>query len=67
MLLWRILQNKNTNSLAIFSEVIDNIVNYANLLSSNSDVAELLLAPLLCYIVNTKDIVSSVTRDKQAL
>ena len=58
---------KQEHKLTIFSEVIDSIVNYANLSSSNVDVAEkLLLAPLLCYTVNTKDIVSSVTRVEQA-
>ena len=46
----------------VFSEVVDSIVNYANLMNSNVDIAEkLLLAPPLCSTVNAKDIVTSVT------
>lgn len=51
------------HKVTIFSEVIDSIVIHANLSSSNVDVAEkLLLAPALCYTVNSKDIVTSVTK-----
>lgn len=56
------------HKLTIFSEVIDSILNHVNLSSSDVDVAEKLLsAPLLCYTVNDKDIVSAVTRVQQAL
>ena len=56
------------HKVTIFSEVIDAIVNYADLSSNNVDMAEKLLsAPPLCYTVNAKDIVTSVTRVQQTL
>ena len=59
---------KQEHKVTIFSEVVHSIVNYADLSSSNVDVAEkLLLAPTLCYTVNVKDIATSVTRVEQAL
>ena len=59
---------KQEHKVTIFSEVLDTIVNYANLSSGNVDVAEkLLLAPPLCYTVNAQDIVTSVTRVEQTL
>ena len=57
---------KQEHKVTIFSKVLDAIVNYANLSSSNVDVAEkLLLAPPLCYTVNAKGIVTSMTRVEQ--
>ena len=43
-------------------------VNYVDLSNNNVDMAEkLLAAPPLCYTVNAKDIVTSVTRVQQTL
>lgn len=52
--------------VTIFSEILEQIVNYAKSLTNSVDLVEqLLVAPKLTYTLNAKETIVSVSSNKQ--
>ena len=56
-------EDNNERTVTILSEIFDQIISFAKPLNGSIDLAEQLLsAPKLCYTINAKEMVTSVSR-----